>query len=190
YRKGAHVDDEIVIAKAHTPFGQQDLVATRCSGFVDDVTSIGGRKELSLLDVYRAAGFRGRQNQVGLTRQEGGDLEDVGDLGNRFDLGNVVYVREHRYAHLVLHALQDFKSGFHPETAKAFNGGTIGFIEGCLVDEIETTCLRAILTLSGHHQRVVCRLNHARTGDDSQTSITKGCIANLKRVRCHVLEKP
>ena len=46
--------------------------------------------ELPLLDVHDPAGASGGEQQVGLPAEEGGDLEDVGDLGRGLGLRGLV----------------------------------------------------------------------------------------------------
>src|SRR5271165_1643075 len=55
--KGAHIDDQIVIAETSTAFGQDDLRIAGGGDFFGDVAHVPGRKELSLLYIDDAAGF-------------------------------------------------------------------------------------------------------------------------------------
>ena len=85
--KGAHVHDEILVAEASAAFGEDDLGVAGASDFFGDVAHVPGRKELRFLYVDDAAGFGGGDEEIGLAREEGGDLQDVRRLRRRVRLG-------------------------------------------------------------------------------------------------------
>ena len=65
----------------------RSVTITRGLPAVDDlrdrVPHVVGREELALLDVDDAAGSRRGDEQIGLPREERGNLQHVGDLGGR-----------------------------------------------------------------------------------------------------------
>jgi hypothetical protein len=89
---GAHVDHEVAIAEERAAFGDGHLIARGRRGplaaatpephLVDGAAHPLGVHPLPLLDVHRAAGRAGREQQVGLAAEERRDLEHVGDLGD------------------------------------------------------------------------------------------------------------
>ena len=94
--KGAHVDDEVIVAEACATFGEDDFPVAGGSDFFGNVAHVPGRKELSLLYVDDATGFGGGEEKIGLAREEGGDLQDVRNLSGGSGLGGVVDVGEDR----------------------------------------------------------------------------------------------
>ena len=58
----------------------------------------GGREELPLLDVDDPAGARRGDEQIGLPREERGNLQHVGDLGGRRGVRRLVDVGQDRHA--------------------------------------------------------------------------------------------
>ena len=57
---------------------------------------VGGREELSLLDVDDPPGARRGDDQIGLPREKRRNLEDVGDLGGGRGMRRLVDVGEDR----------------------------------------------------------------------------------------------
>jgi len=47
------------------------------------VAHVVGREKLAFLDIDDAAGFRSRDNEIGLPREKGRNLQHVGDFGGR-----------------------------------------------------------------------------------------------------------
>ena len=56
------------------------------------------RQKLRFLDIDDGAGFGHGLNQVGLARQECGQLNDIGHFGGRRTLFRLVHIGDHRYA--------------------------------------------------------------------------------------------
>ena len=65
-RDGAHVRDEIVVAKRRAAFGEQYFFAAAAPGFVHDATDFAGREELAFFDVHNFAGVHGGFDQIRL----------------------------------------------------------------------------------------------------------------------------
>ena len=57
--------------------------------FFDDVGHVPGGEELGFFYVDDAAGFGGGDEEIGLAREEGGDLQDVDDFGGGLRLGRI-----------------------------------------------------------------------------------------------------
>ena len=94
----AHVDDEIVIAEGRAALGDEVILAAAGAELGRDVVHVVRREELALLDVDRASALRRGEEQIGLAAKEGGDLQDVDDLGGGLDLRDVVDVGQDRTA--------------------------------------------------------------------------------------------
>src|SRR5271165_3358540 len=75
--EAAHIHHQVVIAEGRAALGEQDIVVPCGGDFVRGVAYIVGRYELALLDVNRAAGAPGGDEQVGLAAEERRDLEDI-----------------------------------------------------------------------------------------------------------------
>ena len=95
-----------MVAEGEAALGDEDARVARLADLGDRVPHVERGQELPLLDVDDLAGLRRRDQQVGLPRQEGGDLEHVGDGGDRRGLGGLVDVGEDGAAELGLHALE------------------------------------------------------------------------------------
>ena len=126
--EGAHVDDEVIVPEACAAFGEDDSGVAGASDFFGDVAHVPGRKELSLLYVHDAAGFGGGKEEIGLAREEGGDLEDVRDFGGGSGLRGVVDVGEDRKMQIGFDFAEDAQAFGQSRAAKGLYGGTIGFV--------------------------------------------------------------
>src|ERR1051325_1838571 len=187
-RKGAHIDDEVVITKARTAFRQQKFFTTNFARFVDDVARVLRRQKLSFLYVDCFARLRGRNDQIRLPREKGGYLQHVDDARNRLDLRHVVNVREHRHVEFFANALQHFEPGFHAQAAEALDGRSICLVEGSFEDEVESGGVRAVAALARHHQRMFGAFDYAGTGDYREPAVAKGRFANREGIS-HIHQK-
>ena len=80
----AEIDDEVVVAEGGAALGEEDALVAGGANFLDAVAHVPGRDELAFLDVDGAAGFAGGDEQVGLTAEERGNLEDIDGFGGDF----------------------------------------------------------------------------------------------------------
>ena len=101
HRKRAHVDDEVVVAEREAALGHEHALVAGRAHLVDRVPHVERRQELALLEVDDPAGLRGRDDEVGLPREERRNLQDVGDLGGLRRLPGLVDVGQDRHADVV-----------------------------------------------------------------------------------------
>lgn len=135
--KTTHVDHKVLIPKGAAAFGLPDFGGIRCFKFFHYKLHFLRREELTLLDVDSARGFSGGEKQVGLTAEEGGDLEDIDDRTDRFALLGQVDVCNGFEAVFFLNRLKDFEPRVDSDTAVAMQGGPVGFVEGPFKEDIE-----------------------------------------------------
>ena len=72
-----HVHHEVVVAEARPALGQEDARGAALLQLLHGVGHVRGGEELPLLHVHHAPRGRGREQEVRLAAEEGGDLEDV-----------------------------------------------------------------------------------------------------------------
>src|ERR1043165_6286 len=180
-RKRAHVNDEVVVAEAEAALREQEFLAPGGARLLDDVARVPGREELSLLDVDGAARLAGGDYEVGLTAEEGRDLQNVRDARGLFDLRNVVNVCEHGQARLLFDRAQSFESFAHAWAAVGGVRRAVGLVVGSLEDVVESRVARPLPALARNQQRVLARLDDARAGDDRQTTVAERRAADAER---------
>ena len=78
-----HVVDQPAVAEERAPFAEQDIAAAGGFELADDVPHVARGEELGLFDVDGPAGAGGRDQQIGLPGEKGGNLQQVADLGRR-----------------------------------------------------------------------------------------------------------
>ena len=83
------------------------MAAAKGAHFVGDVHRVPRRKELTFLHIDRAAGLCGGFEQVGLTAQKRGDLQQVDKLRGDFGLLGGVDVGRDRHAELLANFSKD-----------------------------------------------------------------------------------
>src|SRR5215467_2857960 len=116
-RQASEVDDQIVVAEARSPLGDEEVLAARGPDLLDDVLHVTRRDELPLLHVDRTTAASACDDKISLATEEGRHLQHVQDLSGGLDLGYVVHVREHEETERVLHAAKDSQTFLQTGTA-------------------------------------------------------------------------
>ncbi len=136
-RQRAHVADQRVVAEGNAALAGEHVVVAGGGTFRDDVLHVPGRQELPLLDVDRAAGLRCRDQEIGLAREEGRDLQHIDRLRGDGALLLGVDVGQHRHAVFVAELGEDRQAGFEPDAASGRGAGAVRLVEAGLVDEAD-----------------------------------------------------
>ncbi len=84
------VVDEAVVAKEGASLGEHDVLASCFGGLADRADHFAGGEELALFDVecfvVCFACLGGCDDEIGLSAQEGGDLDEIDDAGDLLGL--------------------------------------------------------------------------------------------------------
>ena len=168
------VVDEAVVAEEGAAFDEQDVVAAGLGEFAHRADHLAGREKLALLDTDGPAvlfrGLTGGGEQVGLSAEEGGDLEHVDDGGGGVGLVGGVDIRSNEAAQLFTGGVQPFQPAFEPRPAGRGNTGTVGLVERGLEDERQAEAVAGVAEAGAGVEAHVERLEHAGAGDDSEGS--------------------
>src|SRR5262249_26319708 len=89
-------------------------------------------------------------------------------------------ISQDRNTNLCFYALQYFKAGFHPQSAKTLDGGSVCLIKRRLKDKIEPSFFGSCQTLTSHHHRVLRTFDYARSSNYRETAITKRRVTDGK----------
>jgi hypothetical protein len=184
--QGADVDDEVVVAEGGAALSEADAGVSGVRDFLDGVLHVEGGDELALLDVDGAAGFCGGDEQVGLTAEEGGNLQDGFDVAERFGglfalLGGVD-VGEDGEAVRLGDGAQDAAAFFEARASKAGDRGSIGLVVAGFEDVGHAEVRGDALNGVGHFARVRFGLDDAGTGDEEELGAADGDGAGLELV--------
>ena len=128
-------------------------------------------EELALLDVHDGARLARRQQEVGLTAKEGGDLQHVYSLRRAGALAGVVHVREDGAADAGANLGQCVQSRLQPHAALARDGGAVGLVEARLEDIADPGVRRRSRHRLGDHHGVVEAFERAGPRDQAQGRI-------------------
>ena len=160
HRKGAHVDDEVVVAEAEAALGDDDLLVAGGRDLLDGVAHVGRREELSLLDVDDAAGPRRRDEQIGLPGEERRDLQDVGDLGDGRRLRRLVDVGEDRARRPPRARGRRMRTPFvEPRAAERSDRRAVGLVVRRLEDERHAGASRDVAERRAQSRRACASLS-------------------------------
>src|SRR5690349_697370 len=129
YRERTQIDYQIVITKASTAFGEQDLFAACRLQFIDDVLCIPWSEELALFDVDRLPCFGGCDQKIGLPAEKRRDLKNVGDFRGLLGLPRFMDVGNYRDADSGFDLCKYLQTEVHALTAKALDRAAVGFVE-------------------------------------------------------------
>ena len=82
----AHIGHQVIVAEGGAAFGHKERTATSTLQFRSDVFHIPRREKLSFFNVDDAPACSCRDNEVSLTAEEGGNLEDINIPRGNLDL--------------------------------------------------------------------------------------------------------
>ena len=181
----AHVDDEIVIAEAGAAFGEEDAAVAGEGDLCNGVLHVLGRDELTLLHVDGATGFSGGDEQVGLTAEEGGNLEDIAGLGDGGAVLGLVHVGEDGEVRLFGDAAQDARAFGESGTAEARDRGAVGLVVRSLEDVGDGEVAGDALNGIGHEARMLLAFDDARAGDEEELTRANRDTADFEVVNAH-----
>ena len=174
-RQGPHVRHQRIVAEAGPALAGHDIRITRPDHLGDDVLHVPWGQELTLLDIDRLARRRSGQQQVGLTAQEGRDLQHIHRLGGDAAMFLGMDVGQHRQARDLADFGEDGQGAFQTETARSRRRGAVGLVETGLVDDADIQPLADLLQRMGHLQRVLAALQLAGPGnEDDALAATDG----------------
>ena len=132
----AEIHHQIVVAEATAPFGEPSLSRAAIEGFLHRIAHVAAREELGFLDVDRLSRLGRCEQQVGLAAEEGRNLDNIAYLPHRLCLPTLMNVGGDTQSILVLHVAQHLQSLVDARATERMDGGTVGFVERSLEDDV------------------------------------------------------
>src|SRR2546425_6760634 len=182
----AHVHHEIVISEARTALGYEYAVVSGRAAFLDGVAHLPWRDELALLDVYRALGHSGGNDQVGLAAEECRNLQNIHNFGDFWNVLDLVNVSQNRHVNLIFHFFQNAQSCDKSWPAKTAHGSAICLVVRGFEDERNIQRARYAFDDFRHKERVLFAFDHAWAGNQKQVTRAHADIVELEG-HAHVL---
>ena len=180
-RQGAQVRDQRVVAEGDASLGEHYSRRARPAQFFHHMAHIPRRHELPLLDVYRLARARRGDQQIGLTAQEGGNLQQVYHLGGAFCLPWLVNIGGHRHAHFPFDRCQHAQPFLDARSAKGVQGGTVRFVERGFENVSDAQTLAGGFHLAGDLQAKRFAFYHTGPGDQRQPARADSVVSHMYR---------
>src|SRR5262249_19546805 len=118
--EGTKIDNQIVISKGSTSFGEQNLVIARALNLRDHILHIPRRHELPFLEVYHFPGLRGCQQEIGLPAKKRRDLQNIDAVRKLGCLRSFMDVSQDRNAVVFLESCKKIGPFFRAGSAKRF----------------------------------------------------------------------
>ena len=140
----------------------------RTGDLLDRVPHVSRREELALLDVDDASRAGCRDDQIGLPREERGNLQDVGDFGRARGLPGFVDVGQDRHASRFANAREDAQPFVDPRTAKGPRRRAVGLVVRRLEDVLHAGAAGDIAHGESEVDSVRLALDHARACNQEQ----------------------
>jgi len=162
----AHVGDEILIAKSSAALGEHEVFTADGLELVGDVFDIPGGHELAFFDIHGATRLTGGEDEIGLTGQEGGYLEEVDVLSGDFCLLRRMDVGSDRNAELFTDALEELAAGFDTDSSVGAAGTAVGFVVGGFEDPLQAQAVGEGTEALGHVPDEIFALNHTGAEDE------------------------
>lgn len=182
--EGAHIDDKILIAEGRPAFSEDDVGVAGAGDFFDDVGHVPGGDKLGFFYVGDAAGFCGGEEEIGLTGEEGGDLENVADFGGGLSLPGFVDVGEDWQVQVGFDFGEDAQAFFEARAAEGFDRGAIGFVVGGFEDIGDAAISRDFGDIFRHVSSMGFTFDDARASDEKKriaASQAQGTERNVVR---------
>ena len=179
-RERAHVDDQIVVSEAGAALREKDLRVAGFAALLYRMPHVPRRNKLSFLDIDGAAAERGRDHEVGLAAEKGGNLQHVGDFRDLGHVRHFVDIRKHGELNFVFDLLENAQTLFHAGSAKAANRSAVGFVVADFEDKRKLERPRHALDDLGHANGVLFALDHAWTGNEEDIARADADIADLE----------
>ena len=147
------------------------------------MADIVGRQKLTLFDVDHAAGFRGRHNEVGLSRKKSRNLQHVRDLGGSSRLRRLVDVGQDRHVVCRFDAGEDPQPLVQSGPAKRCTGRAVGFVVRRLENERHAEAVREAGQPCGELAGMRLAFDDARARDeDKRPPATDADLADCYRI--------
>ncbi len=163
---GAHVADEIVVAKGSSSVGEDDFFLAAGKELVDDVFHLEGREKLPFFHIDGGRALPSCNNEVGLAAEKGGDLDDVADGAGDGGFFGGVDVGEDGEVEFALDAGEDFESFIHARSAEGVDRRAVGFVVGGFENELKRVAAKDLFQLFGCTESELLRFNNARAAND------------------------
>ncbi len=121
-----------MVAKECAALGEHGLRAATFRQFGEDVAHLFRSHELPLLDIDGLAGRGGGGQQIRLSAQECGHLQEVDHARHRLGLRRVMNIGGHWNAEFLTQARHLFHAALQPRTAMTVDAASVGLVEACL----------------------------------------------------------
>ena len=165
-RQGAKVHDKVVVAEGRPPFAKKDAIVSCLADFLGGGSHVFGGHELALLEMDGAPRASGRLEKIGLTAEEGRNLQDVEDRGGVGNLVRSVNVRENRKGVAGSDLGEHIESFFFSDPPKAFSGSSVRLVVGGFEDDGDLEGIPDLGNPVGHLQGMGPAFDHAGAQDE------------------------
>ncbi len=160
HAQAQHVHHQVVVTEVGTALAQDQAIVAALLELVGDVLHLAWAEELRLLDVDDVAGAGHGLHQIGLARQEGGQLDDIHYLGHRLGLPRLVQIGDDRHAEGSFQLLKDLHPLFQTGAAVGVDGGAVGLVPARLEHEWNAQLAGHFHVLLAHRHRHVAGFQH------------------------------
>ena len=147
--KPAKVHHEVSVAKGCASFSQEHTRRSCTHEFLHHILHVFRSEKLALFYVDGLARLACGDQQVGLTAQEGGDLQQVGDFRYGSGLIRVMYIGGYTYFQRVFYLLKDLQSFSESRSPKRANTCSVCLIEARLENQRDLRLATVLLKRSG-----------------------------------------
>src|SRR5205807_7954452 len=130
----AHIYHQVVVAKRAAALREEHVVVARFADLRYGVAHVPGRDKLALLDVD-GPGLHGRgYQQIGLTAEEGRNLDYIHGFRYLGNIGSLMHISKHGNSGCLFYSLQDAQASLQARPPEALQGSAVGLVIGGLED--------------------------------------------------------
>src|SRR6185437_6401203 len=124
-RQSSEIIDQPVVTKERSALSEQNPAVAGRANFLDRISHLLRRHELTLFDIHRLAGFAAGNEKICLSREKRRHLKNVDHLCRHRNLLAFVHISEYRNAHIPFDLIKNLQPLMQSRPAKAAVAGAI-----------------------------------------------------------------
>src|SRR6266436_10012793 len=167
-RERAHIYNQVLVAERGAALRENDFFIPGALHLLHDVAHVPRRQKLRLLHIDNPAGLGRGDQQIGLPRQEGGNLQHVANFRRGSSLRRFMDVGEYGQFQFRLDFAENAQTFLQTRAAESFYRGAIGFVVGGFEDVGNSGIGGDLGNFFRHDPRVYFAFNHARARDQKK----------------------
>ena len=165
--KGAHVGNEVVIAKTGSALRETEFLIAKRDQFLGDIAYVPRREKMAFFHIDSTPGFRCGAQQIRLAAKKRRNLQNIDNFARFSRLLFGMDIRLDRHVQFRPDLTENFQAFVNAWPTKRPGGSAIGFVVAGFENVIEAQAFAGFLQGSGNPDTKLFVFSHARPGDQA-----------------------